>query len=395
MRTRACALALLVTLSPAVFPAGAAFADDAMTEMARQRFQEGVKFFDQKKYEEARAAFLQAYALKRHPAVLLNLAQSELRANRHADAARHFAQYLRDNPSASSLEKQDAETGLAEARAKAGRVLVSVNATGADVFVDDELIGKAPLSEPVDVSAGEHRVEARLGDQSAAISVVAPAGRVTEAKLIVGATQAPAIAPTPSPSQPVPGAEQPPPPVEAAPVGEPAPFMGPFDAYSPPPQGDSGLSYSTAGREPFIPWVLHQPIAWATLGVTVVGAGVGIYGMTSANLAASRADDLTIKIQQEWASTPGDQERRPDGKVCGGANPFKKYESACQKLQGALDDESNGKTIAVVGAVTAGVGVVATTVAYLMTSKKSAPPPVAITPVYGPDVAGLSVMGSF
>src|SRR5690606_25977054 len=145
MRTRACALALLITLSPAMFPVGTAFSDDALTDMARQRFQAGVKFFDQKKYEEARAAILQAYALKRHPAVLLNLAQSELRANRPAEAARHFAQYLRENPNSTSLERQEAERGLAEARAKAGRISVSVNAAGADVFVDDEFIGKTPL----------------------------------------------------------------------------------------------------------------------------------------------------------------------------------------------------------------------------------------------------------
>ena len=56
--------------------------------MARRRFQEGVKFFDQKKFEEARAAFLQAYALKHHPAVLLNLAQSEIRSGHPLEAAR-------------------------------------------------------------------------------------------------------------------------------------------------------------------------------------------------------------------------------------------------------------------------------------------------------------------
>ena len=92
MRTRACAAAVLLAFSATLLPAVSARAEDrdTVTDMARQRFQEGVKFFDQKKYEEARAAFLQAYALKHHPAVLLNLAQSELRSSHPADAAKHF-----------------------------------------------------------------------------------------------------------------------------------------------------------------------------------------------------------------------------------------------------------------------------------------------------------------
>ena len=82
MRTRACLATLLLAAAGLVADIGPAKAQekDAVTEMARRRFQEGVKFFDQKKFEEARAAFLQAYALKHHPAVLLNLAQSEIRS---------------------------------------------------------------------------------------------------------------------------------------------------------------------------------------------------------------------------------------------------------------------------------------------------------------------------
>src|SRR5713101_3208360 len=98
MRTRAClATLMLAAASVAVaVPRAHAQDKDAVVEMARRRFQEGVKYFDQKRYEEARAAFLQAYALKRHPAVLLNLAQCELRSGHNLEAARHFAAYLRD-----------------------------------------------------------------------------------------------------------------------------------------------------------------------------------------------------------------------------------------------------------------------------------------------------------
>src|SRR5258706_13657161 len=110
MRPRAFATATLIAFSAALSTAPAGAQErDAVVEMARRRFQEGVKFFDQKKYEEARAAFLQAYALKRHPAVLLNLAQSEARSGHPAEAARHFATYLRESPNPPATERADAE----------------------------------------------------------------------------------------------------------------------------------------------------------------------------------------------------------------------------------------------------------------------------------------------
>ena len=73
MRTRPVALALLLAFAPAAaaMPARAqTAADDPTTEMARARFKEGVGFYDKGQFEQARASFLQAYALKKHPAVL-------------------------------------------------------------------------------------------------------------------------------------------------------------------------------------------------------------------------------------------------------------------------------------------------------------------------------------
>src|SRR5262245_5087242 len=80
---------------------------DAVTEVARARYKEGVKAYEAGKFEDARAAFLQAYALKRVPAVLLNLGQSELRtAPPHLeDAGNHLQQFLREHTGATPDEK--------------------------------------------------------------------------------------------------------------------------------------------------------------------------------------------------------------------------------------------------------------------------------------------------
>jgi hypothetical protein len=135
---------------------------DGESDAARARFNEGVKFFDAQQYDKARASFLQAYALKKHPAVLLNLAQSSLRGHHEAEAARWFQQYLRD-PNATDSGKAIAERGLADARAKDGRLDVRAPA-GVEVFVDDQSAGGG--SQLVDVDPGTHAVRAGTASQS-------------------------------------------------------------------------------------------------------------------------------------------------------------------------------------------------------------------------------------
>ncbi|MFO0672060.1 MAG: hypothetical protein U0235_20950 [Polyangiaceae bacterium] len=99
----------------------AAFAqtDDATTKAARARFQEGVSLYDKGQYEAARAAFLQAYALRKHPAVLLNLAQSSLRSGRPLEASKYFQQYLRESSNLTAAQRrrrQENHRGAHQAR---------------------------------------------------------------------------------------------------------------------------------------------------------------------------------------------------------------------------------------------------------------------------------------
>src|SRR5262249_55530103 len=116
MRTRLSGIALVLSLTAAsVVPVteSTSFAQpqqgDAVTEVARQRYEEGVKAFDAGRYEDARSAFLQAYALKRHPAVLLNLGMSELRGKYPEDGGNHLQQFLREHSSATADQKASAE----------------------------------------------------------------------------------------------------------------------------------------------------------------------------------------------------------------------------------------------------------------------------------------------
>src|SRR5688572_589481 len=150
-----------------LLPAPARAQDDVTLTMARERFKEGVGYFDKKDFAKARVAFLQAYALKKHPAVLLNLAQSELRSGHESDAAKHFAQYLREHKDATDTERQGAETGLTAAKALVAEVTLEVDTTGAEVYVDGDLEGQAPLPASIYLSPGSHEIQARKDGKTA------------------------------------------------------------------------------------------------------------------------------------------------------------------------------------------------------------------------------------
>ena len=62
-------------------------------------------FYDKGQFENARLAFLQAYALKKHPAVLLNLAQSSAKAGHPLEAAKYFQQFLKESTTASPASR--------------------------------------------------------------------------------------------------------------------------------------------------------------------------------------------------------------------------------------------------------------------------------------------------
>ena len=119
MRTRLLALVLLVTPVAFARPGWAQSAsDEAATNLARDRFKEGVAYFDKGHFEQARSAFLEAYTLRRHPAILANLAWSCLRSHHFLEAHRYFQQFLSDSKDISAAQRADIQDGLSQADAR-------------------------------------------------------------------------------------------------------------------------------------------------------------------------------------------------------------------------------------------------------------------------------------
>lgn len=370
--------ALCLSLQLALVPRLARAQDNENLELARQRFREGVTFYDQRNYEKARIAFLQAYAIKPHPSVLLNLAQSELRANRPADAAGHFAEFIRDNPDVGDAEKQEAELGFAAARSKVAEVVVECDIEGATVSVDGEERGTTPLDGPVYLAPGGHEITAVSGTLSGSRVVTAVAGRNITTTLRLEPESAPA---------------------DAVGAGD---MDGSSDATGTITADD--FTVSSHERQPFFEWFASQPVAWFTTGVTGVALVAGTAFALGAKSDFDEANNIASEIRfqaEKRGYTPDRGECTPQGidflDTSEGV-----FAKACQTYEDRTDSAQSQKTAATVSFIVAGLSAVGTAVFYIVDSspdenaaKGTTPRRTAIVPIATPKVQGLAITGSF
>jgi len=376
-------------------PAARPSDEDTTVAMARERFKEGVTFFDQKQYDKARVAFLQAYALKKHPAVLLNLAQSELRCGHEVDAAKHFSAYLRESTSASDAERQAAEAGLNATKSAVSLLDVNVDEGGAEIYVDGSLEGISPLPGPLYVTPGAHSVEARKAGKTRAQQVNTSAGRQFMADLSFSAKTLPPAAPIASASASA-----------SAPAAEDRPAP---EADHPEP---------SAGRKPFFKWLFSSPVGIVGVGLTGVGLGGGIgfavASKKSYDNAGSVADQITAAAAiDSMMKNPDTRELcvDPSAWLMNVSHPpavvrarASQYSAACSKYQDYVSSGDRLKTWSTVGFVTSGVAAVGTVIYYFVdpnahegaaADARGVQPRLAIVPSVGPGQTGLTIAGRF
>ncbi|WP_437735850.1 PEGA domain-containing protein [Sorangium sp. So ce1335] len=194
---------------------------DALTDRARQLFQDGVKAAKAGKWADAHAAFLAAWSLKPHYQIASNLGVACLKVGKPRDAAEYLARYLREAPATKVNERQLAEASLQEARSKVAAVTVQVAPEGAEVIVDGATVGRAPLADPVFLDPGQHEVGAKLdGYTPQTRPIAATAGGTTTVVLDLSRK------PEPAAVRPAPGPRVPPTPAASGDGGRTAVLVG-------------------------------------------------------------------------------------------------------------------------------------------------------------------------
>jgi tetratricopeptide (TPR) repeat protein len=151
-------LSLNLLASSVAAQSGTAAEPTDPTERARLHFKLGVDFYREHNYRAALIEFQRAYAASPHYKLLYNLGQASLELQEDSNGIDYFTRYLREGGDELSDErKAEVQQNIARLRARLASVTVTTNQAGAEIYVDETLVGTSPLSEPVKVSVGRRR----------------------------------------------------------------------------------------------------------------------------------------------------------------------------------------------------------------------------------------------
>lgn len=277
---------------------------------AKKAFEAGVAAYQNEDFADAAKYFAQAQLLKPHPEVLLNLAQSQLRAEQFVEAATHFQAYLLQSPQPNAT----ATTGLAQAKTQVIEVVI-LAPEQTPIIVDNTQVGVAPLAQPLFLLPGTHTLKA--GERQHALNEVAGKSVTVDLKAMESVTQTETKAA-----------------VAAAPTEQ------------------------SPSRLPVQQWFLERPGAWVGVGVAVGSlAFSGIAAVTSYRRYDSAAQSKNQIL--DYYNRNGS----PKGSPCGPPVAGPAYEYPCAFYQNKVDSGDAWKTTSI---ITLAIGVVAAsaTVAY-------------------------------
>jgi hypothetical protein len=176
-------------------------ADDPAVVEAGERFDRGVAYYDRGDNGAALAEFLRAYELTGYWGMLYNLGQVSQALGRKADALTYFEDYLAGGGGELAAERRaEVEGQLAQLRSQLAQLRVTVDADGAEIRVDDEVVGTAPLAEPLYLEPGPHVVVARHPDHGSVREEVTLASDTEETVVL---TLIAPVGPGPGPVTPI------------------------------------------------------------------------------------------------------------------------------------------------------------------------------------------------
>lgn len=307
---------------------------------ARRRFQEGVAAYDAGKFEASRIAFAQAYALEPLPELLINLGHAELKTDRYVDGARHISKALREAEIGLG-ERRAAERALQRAEEEVARIKVAVNIDGATIRIDGEDIGASPMIYVWHLEPGEHRVRvSKDGFESDELLLGISKGKVKVVQVRLKRIERVAN-PTPlgSLDDPLPGRDK---------------------------GADSGPS--------LVP-------VWIGGGLAVAGVAVGVVFSLD---AASKRDDRDSRLSA-LSSAAGVN----NPCATGAANV-----SGCSEVRDLDDKAASSQTLGIVGFAVGGAALIGT-VTYALLASGGNDDTAQLTPLLGPQLAGLSFSSAF
>jgi hypothetical protein len=169
--TFAAAMTLASLLCVLRSPPAAAQTTNQETQRAKQLFEAGVVDYDAGRYVEALTQFQEAYRIKPHPLVRVNIANCFQKLDRPVEAIENFEAFL-GMAEGSPAQRDEVRAALKELRERVGQIALKVAPSGARILIDDRDERRAPVTEPLLASVGRHRVTVSLDGYETALRVV-------------------------------------------------------------------------------------------------------------------------------------------------------------------------------------------------------------------------------
>ncbi len=245
---------------------------------AQQRYKRGIELVNEGAYDSALLEFRRAYELAPSYRILFNMAQVSRALNDYAGALRSFERYLKEGGAEVPAEQaNEIRRELEVLRTRVARVTVTSGVAGAEISVDDLVVGRAPLAEPVIVNAGRRKFTATA------------AGRMPETK-VIEATGADSLSVALDPRLPGPSASL---------------------LLPPPGMGATAVPPSSGGGARALPWALWGGTALlaggaAVTGVLALGASNDFKDLKGGALApadTAKYDDAHTKMRRLSVAT--------------------------------------------------------------------------------------------
>jgi hypothetical protein len=169
------ALAVVVAMAlGASRPSRAADAPvDGSIHEAAEHFERAVTLYEEHDFRAALIEFERAYSVAPNYAVLYNVGQCRYQLQDYAGSLAAFEKFLATGGAeGAGDQRQRAETTLADLRKRVARVAVKSDVDGAEITVDDRVVGTTPLASPIVVSEGRRTfVASKAGHATATRSI--------------------------------------------------------------------------------------------------------------------------------------------------------------------------------------------------------------------------------
>jgi hypothetical protein len=166
---------------------------------AKGQFQAGVAAYEAQRYGDALTHFQEAYRIKPHPLVRVNMANCYERLGKPLLAIFHFERFLEESEPASA-QRGEVTEALRLLRAKISELTLRIAPDGATVTIDNGEQRRSPVAEPIQLEAGMHVIEVSLqGYQTEKRDLVLEGGQRTSVDITLERAGAAPVAAVPAP----------------------------------------------------------------------------------------------------------------------------------------------------------------------------------------------------